>query len=68
MSIYSDYWSNNRITEATEEDLQDFWYPTEKVGSWYPEDFDPNIHSYARNVLGMNQYPPSFKRESRLSE
>jgi len=29
----------SNITEATPKDWEDFWYPPEKFGTWYPEDF-----------------------------
>jgi len=35
----SDYAIMSNITEATPEDWEDFWYPPEKFGTWYPEDF-----------------------------
>ena len=28
----------SRVTEATPQDWEDFWYSPEKFGSWYPKD------------------------------
>ena len=55
-------------TEATPQDWEDFWYAPEKFGSWYPEDFEPTGNKYVDQVLGLVDYPPAFKRDSRLSE
>ena len=55
-------------TEATPQDWEDFWYAPEKFGSWYPEDFEPTGNTYVDQVLGLVDYPPAFKRDSRLSE
>jgi len=56
------------ITEATPQDWEDFWYAPEKFGRWYPEDFEPTGDKYVDQVLGMVDFPPAFKRDSRLSE
>ena len=58
----------SNITEATPQDWEDFWYAPEKFGSWYPEDFEPTGNKYVDQVLGLVDYPPAFKRDSRLSE
>ena len=56
------------ITEATQQDWEDFWYSPEKFGVWYPEDFGSTGDKYVDYVLGLVPYPPAFKRDSRLSE
>ena len=60
-------------------DWEDFWYSPEKYGSWEyyynsesegrdVREIDPEILRYVDYVLGNSSYPPSFKRNSKLSE
>ena len=72
--------TNNNIKDVTNspKDWEDFWYSPEKYGSWEyynsesegrdVSEIDPEILRYVNYVLGNSPYPPSFKRNSKLSE
>ena len=67
-----------RVTEASPQDWEDFWYSPEKYGSWeyYNSEsegrdirnIDPNTLRYVEYVMGDRPYPPAFKRGSGLSD
>ena len=65
-------------TNTTQSDWQEFWESEDIVinmdggvgGSWEVKSTtdNDNLSPYIRAVLGLEPYPPSFKRESPLTE
>ena len=70
--------SNIQDVTNSPKDWEDFWYSPEKYGSWEyynsesegrdVREIDPEILRYVDDVLGNSPYPPSFKRNSKLSD
>ena len=51
-----------RVTEATSQDWEDFWYAPEKFGSWYVSDFE-NVWNEMEQIEPLTPITESQRKD-----